>query len=76
MCAELPEDAVGKAGVFWAVLVIGIFLALTMRFPRRTWQETQMEARRESVTALDDLLFSWGLALVAVEMMRMAVKAG
>lgn len=46
------------------------------REDRRTWQETQMEARRESVPVLDGLLFSWGLVLVAVEVMRMAVKAG
>lgn len=32
MRAEL-EDAVGKADVFLAVPVIGIFLSLTMRFP-------------------------------------------
>lgn len=72
----MPEDAVGKADVFLAVLVIGIFLSLTMCFPRRTWQETQMEARRESVPVLDDPLFSWGLVQVAVEVIRVAVKAG
>ena len=74
MRAELPEDVVGKVGVFLAVLVIWIFLSLTMRFPRRTWQEMQMEAKRESVPVLDDLLFSWGLVLVAVEVMGMVGK--